>query len=194
MDLLRATTTTVEVFGEGGKSFDGTTWTDEVFPTPAKWLATADIAGATYLAGVDLATDPYTPRLAVRTAATWAALPNPPTMQRACGIAGTSANDLWVAGWMKTPGTLDDYAVIAHWDGAAWTETKPAGIENACEIAITAEGVWVGDLDTGRLLHRSTAGVWTTRPGVATGDVLSLTVDASGTLWATGTEGVIMHR
>jgi hypothetical protein len=190
---LRATAEEVHVFGEGVFHLAGTTWVAETLPVTATWKAYSDVGDDIFLLGTDTTTSPYTPHLAKRVGGTWSAMTAPAT-QTVCGIAAISANDIWVTGQDRDPTTFDYSGTISHWDGTTWTTIKPAGITNACPIVASGGEVWVAGTGNGSVLHRAADGTWTTLNGIASGDIRALVVDATGTLWAAGDNGVIMHR
>jgi len=71
---------------------------------------------------------------------------------RAGAIAGTAADDVWVGGIVFQQGPGPEGAVLAHWDGSAWTWTDvwPLLGNSSSEIsdlvAIESDNVWaVGD-------------------------------------------------
>ncbi|NVB84033.1 MAG: hypothetical protein HOV81_37000, partial [Kofleriaceae bacterium] len=192
-EALRATAQELHVFGDGVFHLSGTTWVAETVPGPATWLEYSDVGNDIFLVGNDYTTTPSTPRLAKRQAGTWSAIPAPAT-QTVCGIAALSANDIWVTGQDRDPNTFVYQATISHWDGATWTITKPANVTSACAIIANAGEIWVAGTGNGSILRRATNGTWTTLNGAALGDIRALVVDATGAVWASGDNGVIMHR
>jgi hypothetical protein len=191
-NTIRATAQEVLVFGAGVFRLVGSSWMAETMPATANWSRYSDVGDDVYVVGMDYSASPYTPRIAKRSNGTWSSLPAP-TTNAVCGIAAIAANDIWVTG-QDTDASLNESATISHWDGVAWTTIKPAGVTNACSIVAANGEVWVGGTESGLVLHRAANGTWTTISGTATGDIRGLAFDSSGTLWAAGDDGVIMHR
>ncbi len=196
MNAIYTTADRVIVMGDGVYHHDiaGGDWVAETAPVGVTWEAYAAVGDDLYVIGTAVTATSRTPQLATRAAAsgTWSAL-TVPAMENVCAIAAAAADDIWVSGWDDTGSTRS--GAIAHWDGIAWTVTKPPGAVPWCTLALGHGELWAaGSQDGGAVHHRVANGTWATLPGNPTGDVLALVFDQAGTLWATGSNGAIFHR
>jgi hypothetical protein len=172
-------------------------WADAPVPgdPDVLWRAAVDIGSDIVAVGDDSpASSQPVSHVALRQAGAWTVLPAPAT-PHLCGVAATSADDIWAVGYNGSGDPTfpaDSQGTISHWNGAAWTTTIVADAVTVCSVALAHGELWAAG-ESSPLYHRAIDGTWDTAWPLGVGSIRGLAA-TSDTLWLVGDDGAILRR